>query len=82
MVEPGGRFKGSKVVAFLAIAVQLPQVKIVVAGGAFIGNGPVKNRLRVSAGEILLFFQVTFFTGSRRMFTLQWISGISLVVKQ
>lgn len=81
VIKPGGRFKGIESMAFLAIAWQLPLVIILVAGGAFIGNRPVKHCFTGSSGKALHLLEVAFLTGSGEVFSLQRIVRILLVVE-
>jgi len=56
-------------------------VIILVTGGAFIGNRPVKHCFTGSAGKALPLLEVAFLTGSGAVFSLQRIVRILLVVE-
>lgn len=81
MIKPGSRLEGIKSMAFLTIAFQLSLVIILVTGGTFIGNRPVKHGFTGSPGKVLCLLKVAFLTVSGPVLSLQRIARILLVVE-
>lgn len=81
MIKPGSRLKGIEPMAFLTITCQLPLVIILVTGGTFIGNRPVKHCFTHFGGKALRFLDVAFLTCSGPVLSLQRVVGIPLVVE-
>jgi hypothetical protein len=68
-------------VTFPAVGFQLPLVKILMAGAAFVGNGPVTYGFTKTTRKLFLLHCMAFFARNSFVFSLQRIVGIFLVIE-